>query len=138
HRAAARLGLTVRDGLGAGQPILALGDRPADGSHVRWLASPVQRTRSALVRVKRGGLLGRRRRVARDSDVVVVVGDPGVERDQVVLGRELSLLELLLLLLPLPLVARPQKEEVAARTKQDEDTQDDQANGWSAGGRFTG
>src|SRR6185437_8526740 len=60
HRAAARLGLTVRDGLGAGQPILALANRPADGSHVRWLAGRVQRMRSALVRVQCGSLFGRR------------------------------------------------------------------------------
>src|SRR6201993_2711582 len=100
-------------------------------SMIRW-----QSMHAATVRL--GSLLGRRLRVARDGDVVVVVGDPGVERDQVVLGRELGLLEFLLLLLPLPLVARPQEEEVAARTEQDEDAQDDQANGWPAGGRLTG
>src|SRR6185437_11037702 len=127
HRTSAGLGVAVRDGLGAGEAVLALGDRPADRAHVRGPARRVEGARPPLVGVERRGLLGNRIRAARDRYVVAMVGDRLVQRDQVVLGGGLSLGELLFLLAPHALTAGAQEEEEAAERGQDDDGDGDQA-----------
>ena len=77
HRAAARLGLTVRDGLRC-RPA-DTGPRQSPGltrGHVRWLAGRIQRTAfRARTRPARRPARPPPPSPARDGDVVVVVGD---------------------------------------------------------------
>ena len=122
HRPPPGLGLAVRDGFRAGQAVLALGDVPAHRLHVAGPPGRVQRRGAALVRGQRGGLLGRRLRVALDGDVVLVIGDPVAEREQVVLGRGLGLGEV-----PLPAqAARAPDEQAAEHHHEQDDAEGDQ------------
>src|SRR5262249_22541488 len=115
-------GLAGRDGLGAGQVVLALGDGPADRAHGLDPAGRVQGRGPALAGAQRRGLLLCRLRVAADGDVGVLIGEPGAERDQVVLGGQLGLLELLL---PAPADGAADEEDPEPRHHGD-DPDDDQ------------
>ncbi len=78
----------------AGQMVLSIGDGPADRAHVLGPLGGVEGFGPPLIGAQRRALFLCRFRFALDGDVGVVVGDPGAERDQVVLGGRLGLVEL--------------------------------------------
>ena len=123
-----RLRFPGRQGPGAGQVVLALGDRPAHRAHVLHAARRVQGRGAALVGVQRRGLLRGRLGVAADRDVRVMIGHPGTQRDQVILRGRLGVLEFLL---PAP-ADGPPDEEAAEDGQQDDDARDDQDGGQRA------
>src|SRR5262249_4188758 len=94
RRAPIRLWLAGRDGFGAGQVVVSLGDGLADGPHIRGPPGRIERRGPALIGAQCRALFLRRLRVAADGDVGVMVGEPGAERDQVVLRGRPGLLEL--------------------------------------------
>jgi len=85
--------LAGRKSVGAGQMVLPRGDSPADGAHARGPSSGLESCGRPFVGAQCRAWFACRFRVGLDEGVRVVAGDPGVERDQVVLGGRLGLLE---------------------------------------------
>ena len=99
---------------------MPLGDGPADGPHVRGPPGRVEGRGSAFIGAQCRTLFFRRLRVVPDGDVGVLVGQPGAERDQVVLRGRLGLVEL-----PLPALAGGAHEQEEAKHGQHEKNTDD-------------
>src|SRR5215831_8983340 len=78
--------LAGRESVRAGQVVLPGGDGTADRAHVLDASGGIEGRGAAFVSGQGRGLFLRRLRVALDGDVGIAVGEPGAERDQVVLG----------------------------------------------------
>src|SRR5262249_61392675 len=85
-----------RESVRAGQVVLPGGDGTADRAHVLDASGGIEGRGAPFVSSQGRGLFLRRLRVVLDGDVGIAVGELGAERDQVVLGGQLGILQFLL------------------------------------------